>query len=492
MPDSYADIQRVATSKVSAIVKYSFRIMNNAKVLPSCSEEVSKTSAYIKLFSGFLAMDELLVRHPLQVYVESASLLATELGNPKDCKHLITLKELDYIHHWNEQSLKLHGDLTNQYIANDLPILFKIVADDIKSDGYDIETSILPDSIFAYLKDNPPTESPDDSDSSDDEYILQIDQTFDEINTLIPNVSLWKAFRKISKENFNLYYDEVFANKQSRPSPQKYVIEYTIISICGSLKKEPMVDSSGKLSDIGKYMQDAAFRLGNYGVKTGYITQDSWQTLRSDLPKVTKKSSPPKSTVKKVYNRKGTYCFLVFLVLSVFIAVGIFKAVSAETMATVPESSTSKATSPVSVLPSYNGIKPISKPKTGLFHGAHATGEVAPFKVTAAQNTDYYLLLCQNQRVTFGYYIHAGETLSTEVPLGSYNLYYACAPSSALWYGESNLWGMSTDFYKSDELWDFIIDNGYYTGYTLTLSVSSAGNTRSYDSTRSAWDELFE
>lgn len=47
MPDSYADIQRVATSKVSAIVKYSFRIMNNAKVLPSCSEEVSKTSAYI-------------------------------------------------------------------------------------------------------------------------------------------------------------------------------------------------------------------------------------------------------------------------------------------------------------------------------------------------------------------------------------------------------------------------------------------------------------
>ena len=56
-----------------------------------------------------------------------------------------------------------------------------------------------------------------------------------------------------------------------------------------------MVDSSGKLSDIGKYMQDAAFRLGNYGVKTGYITQDSWQTLRSDLPKVTKKSSPPKS-----------------------------------------------------------------------------------------------------------------------------------------------------------------------------------------------------
>lgn len=271
MPDSYADIQRVATSKVSAIVKYSFRIMNNAKVLPSCSEEVSKTSAYIKLFSGFLAMDELLVRHPLQVYVESASLLATELGNPKDCKHLITLKELDYIHHWNEQSLKLHGDLTNQYIANDLPILFKIVADDIKSDGYDIETSILPDSIFAYLKDNPPTESPDDSDSSDDEYILQIDQTFDEINTLIPNVSLWKAFRKIAKENFNLYYDEVFANKQSRPSPQKYVIEYTIISICGSLKKEPMVDSSGKLSDIGKYMQDAAFRLGNYGVKTGSL-----------------------------------------------------------------------------------------------------------------------------------------------------------------------------------------------------------------------------
>lgn len=136
-------------------------------------------------------------------------------------------------------------------------------------------------------------------------------------------------------------------------------------------------------------------------------------------------------------------------------------------------------------------LTPVAKPSTGLKRAYDNAEARAPFDVTASDSQDFYLVLGENGKAARCYYIRHGETLSVSVPLGTYSLYYACAPYQSAWYGVDKLWGSDTEFYKSSDVWDFTIEDGYYVGYTLSLSLVSNGNTHSNETSEYTWDSLF-
>ena len=134
----------------------------------------------------------------------------------------------------------------------------------------------------------------------------------------------------------------------------------------------------------------------------------------------------------------------------------------------------------------------VSKPSTGILWHKGNDKELAPFDVTASGNRDYVLLLVQDGKAVRSYYIRHSETLSVSVPLGTYQVYYACATIHSSWYGRTDLWKSQTEYYKSQKTLKFELDDGYYYGYTLELSVSSSsGSDYAYESSESTWDSLF-
>lgn len=153
-------------------------------------------------------------------------------------------------------------------------------------------------------------------------------------------------------------------------------------------------------------------------------------------------------------------------------------------------SSTSRSTS--SSVSSSPSLTPISKPKTGLVYRSSYEDELAPFTVVANSDTDYYLRLCQGHKIIRAYYIHAGETLDVEVPLGTYSLNYACSPYTSSWFGKEHLWGTHTSFYKSLDSWTFYVDDDYYNGYTLTLKKpTGSGNTEVRHFSENDWNVFY-
>lgn len=139
--------------------------------------------------------------------------------------------------------------------------------------------------------------------------------------------------------------------------------------------------------------------------------------------------------------------------------------------------------------PNTTDLAVLPKPSTGLILSYDNADAVAPFEVTASAGRDYFLVLSQNGKAQRCYYIRHGETLSVSVPLGTYDLYYASATIQAAWHGDTELWGTNTEFYKSDDIWKFTLEDGYYIGYTLSLTTTSNDSNETSEYT---WDNLFE
>ena len=334
------------------------------------------------------------------------------------------------------------------------------------------------------------------SSSADAQYLLQLNQIFDELEVAIPNPPTWKALRKICIDNFHSYFHNYFSDISTRPTPEQYAIQYTLISCIGAFDKEPFIDSSGKLTEIGDYFRNFAFQLGNYGVSKKYITEDSWKTLRKQLLEKTDQltfQTPitnKRKSSKSRHKNKSPYGKLILVVIALALLVGVLAIFSDPTPETSASSASSKPASSISN-PAAAVLTPVAKPSTGLKRAYDNAEARAPFDVTASDSHDFYLVLSENGKAARCYYIRHGETLSVSVPLGTYSLYYACAPYQSAWYGVDKLWGSDTEFYKSSDVWDFTIEDGYYVGYTLSLSLVSNGNTHSDETSEYTWDSLF-
>lgn len=118
----------------------------------------------------------------------------------------------------------------------------------------------------------------------------------------------------------------------------------------------------------------------------------------------------------------------------------------------------------------------VPRPASGLYsQNLYGQPAIAPLEIRSQSGSDYFV------KVTNQYtgedvstiYIRGGDTISIEVPLGTYEIKYA---SGETWYGDQKLFGTQTSYSKADELFTFS-DTGYQiTGYTITLYQVVNGN----------------
>lgn len=138
--------------------------------------------------------------------------------------------------------------------------------------------------------------------------------------------------------------------------------------------------------------------------------------------------------------RKDSFNRRMFLMFVVF-----FFSFSAGATFTRSYESNSFSSSPVT----YSGsLSPQIQPQTGIVYSFTNKTNTVPFRIITNNKANYYLCLCQGNKVIKGYYIRAGEMLSVTVPSGGYTIYYACAPATASWFGSENLWGSHTSYYR--------------------------------------------
>ena len=102
--------------------------------------------------------------------------------------------------------------------------------------------------------------------------------------------------------------------------------------------------------------------------------------------------------------------------------------------------------------------------------------ESAPFEIKTSSASRYYYIVLKS--LSYPYvncyiYLHGGEPAEVSVPLGSYEMYYACGDS---WYGESVRFADTGGDFLAEDTFDFTSSGGYVYGYTVTLYDVYYGN----------------
>lgn len=139
---------------------------------------------------------------------------------------------------------------------------------------------------------------------------------------------------------------------------------------------------------------------------------------------------------------------------------------------------------------SYTSSKPTpSYPEAAMpYNGEiqmYTNGErVAPFKIQTSRGANYLVKLVSafSQEPVMTIFIRGGNTVSTEVPLGTYEVKYA---SGEKWYGYKHLFGPDTGYSKAESKFTFENTGYQISGYTITLYRVSNGNLRTSTISRS-------
>ena len=108
----------------------------------------------------------------------------------------------------------------------------------------------------------------------------------------------------------------------------------------------------------------------------------------------------------------------------------------------------------------------------------YSNGErVAPLKIQTAQGANYLVKLVSSnsQKQVMTVFVRGGNTVSTEVPLGTYEVKYA---SGEKWYGYEHLFGADTGYSKAESLFTFKNTGNQISGYTISLYRVTNGNLR--------------
>lgn len=100
---------------------------------------------------------------------------------------------------------------------------------------------------------------------------------------------------------------------------------------------------------------------------------------------------------------------------------------------------------------------------------------VAPLEIDTSGSGYYFVKLVKTEtdETVMTIFIHAGQTITTEVPLGSYDVKYA---SGENWYGYQDLFGTETIYSKANSVFNFQDTGNQISGYTITLYKMIDGN----------------
>lgn len=218
-------------------------------------------------------------------------------------------------------------------------------------------------------------------------------------------------------------------------------------------------------------------------------------------PRRTHRDSPSLSVQKDIARKEGRRNLLIGIVAcSLIVAIVYFAFFSpSETLSSASSVNTSsdnplsgwyyqlqeELLSPSSTLTpvtTYNGKRIILPDYIGT----------CPFSITADSKSDYYIYLdyshtpsnSQERRQLkstaaspyendIAFIVKAGQTVSIDVPVGVYALYYATGKT---FYGTQYLFGDETRYYKADKHLSFYLSGDYYNGHSITLYATYDGN----------------
>ena len=168
------------------------------------------------------------------------------------------------------------------------------------------------------------------------------------------------------------------------------------------------------------------------------------------------------SLKKESASSSSRRAFLAFVIFFFSFALGASFGHSVGTSSSASRSSSKK-----------DEFSPKVQPKTGTLFSNSDQPDLAPF-IVRADTSNYYIRLCQGNRVISSYYVRAGETLSTNIPLGKYTVYYAYSPSYSTWFGEHYLWDTSTIYYKFLNTFVVYDYNNQYHGLSINYEHLSS------------------
>jgi len=101
---------------------------------------------------------------------------------------------------------------------------------------------------------------------------------------------------------------------------------------------------------------------------------------------------------------------------------------------------------------------------------------VAPLTISTRQGVGHYFVKIVDWLTgapVLTVFVHAGQSVSTKVPLGSYKIKYAVGTQ---WYGEADLFGPSTSYNMADKRFDFEKKGDSVFGFTVKLFSQPHGN----------------
>lgn len=100
---------------------------------------------------------------------------------------------------------------------------------------------------------------------------------------------------------------------------------------------------------------------------------------------------------------------------------------------------------------------------------------VAPLEIETSGSGYYFVKLFETgtDEIVMTIFIHAGQSVTTKVPLGSYDVKYA---SGEKWYGYNDLFGSKTMYSKANSVFNFQDTDNQISGYTITLYEVIDGN----------------
>ena len=215
----------------------------------------------------------------------------------------------------------------------------------------------------------------------------------------------------------------------------------------------------------------------------------SWYRAVSqrEKPPVPKAPPPPEKQQKPRFRLKAEHkysiallvIFFLYCLISVFSTDGPPAAAGNGSISANDPSAMLEATPAPSPSPTIGYISvPFPSHGTGELASGQAVDpyESAPSEIkTGSANKFYYIVL---KSLSYPYvncyiYLHGGEPAEVSVPLGSYEMYYACGDS---WYGESVRFADTGGDFVAEDTFDFTSSGGYVYGYTVTLYDVYYGN----------------
>ena len=119
----------------------------------------------------------------------------------------------------------------------------------------------------------------------------------------------------------------------------------------------------------------------------------------------------------------------------------------------------------------------VAMPMSGGTQMFSQQARIAPFEIKTSYGANYLVKLVEvnTGRAAMTIFVKGGDTVSTEVPMGTYEVKYA---SGDKWYGPEYLFGMDTSYSKADTKLSFEDRGGQISGYTITLYRVTNGNMR--------------